>query len=449
MPKLCEFQNCRNRASYGNIRNVPIRCKDHKGDMKVTSRICAHEGCKTNPTFNLPGQTDRLYCSRHKKYGMVNVLSKTCAEEGCLTIPNFNLPGQTKGLYCAQHKKDNMINVKNKKCLEEGCMVEPVFNLLGQTNGLYCAQHKKDGMVNVKDDMCAEEGCIVRPNFNLPGQTKGLYCAQHKKEGMMDVKHKTCAEEGCLVRPTFNLPGQTNGIYCTQHKKEAMINVIDKTCAHEGCLTIPTFNLPGKTIGLYCTQHKNEDMICVIGRCKAVETGEEPLCQQQRNPKYKGYCTHCFANLFPKDPLTFQIRSKTKEIAVRDFINANFEGFLHDTPMYTAHCDCSIRRRIDHRKLIGNTIFAIETDENQHKSYDKMDEETRYDDLFCAFSGKWVYIRFNPDKYVNKKGERKNPMISTRLFKLKEEIEKQIKRIEKEENTELIERIYMYYDKYD
>ena len=78
-----------------------------------------------------------------------------------------------------------------------------------------------------------------------------------------------------------------------------------------------------------------------------------------------------------------------------------------------------------------------------------MDEETRYDDLYMAFSGKWIYIRFNPDKYVAKNGKNKNPMISTRLPVLLDEIKKQIIRIEKEENTELIERIYLYYDNYD
>jgi hypothetical protein len=40
-------------------------------------------------------------------------------------------------------------------------------------------------------------------------------------------------------------------------------------------------------------------------------------------------------------------------------------------------------------------------------------------------------------------------MIATRLETLQKEIEKQIKRIESEENTELIERIYLYYDGYE
>jgi hypothetical protein len=78
-----------------------------------------------------------------------------------------------------------------------------------------------------------------------------------------------------------------------------------------------------------------------------------------------------------------------------------------------------------------------------------MDEETRYNDLFMAHSGKWIYIRFNPDKYIDKKGKRRNPTIATRLTMLKQEIKKQITRIENDENTELAERIYLYYDNFN
>ena len=60
-----------------------------------------------------------------------------------------------------------------------------------------------------------------------------------------------------------------------------------------------------------------------------------------------------------------------------------------------------------------------------------------------------IYIRFNPDKYISNKGIRKNPTIASRLPILKEKIEGQISRIKNNENTELLERIYMYYDKYD
>ena len=75
-----------------------------------------------------------------------------------------------------------------------------------------------------------------------------------------------------------------------------------------------------------------------------------------------------------------------------------------------------------------------------------MDEEIRYDDLYMAFSGKWIYIRFNPDKYRDKNGKNKNPTIATRLHALQKELTKQIARIENDENKEPVERIYMFYD---
>jgi hypothetical protein len=140
------------------------------------------------------------------------------------------------------------------------------------------------------------------------------------------------------------------------------------------------------------------------------------------------------------------MRSKTKEIDVRDFINLNFEGFQHDKPIWTGNCDYTYRIKFDHRKIIGNTLLCIETDENQHKDYKEIDQEIRYDDLFMLHGGKFIFIRFNPNKFKDKNSKSVNPMLYTRLPMLKEEIEKQIKKIENEENTELIEIIKLYYD---
>ncbi len=123
---------------------------------------------------------------------------------------------------------------------------------------------------------------------------------------------------------------------------------------------------------------------------------------------------------------------------VRNKINKHFVGFIHDISLYTGNCDCTHRRRIDHRKLIGNTILAIETDEFAHRSYDKTDEEIRYDDLYMIHSGKWIFIRFNPDDNRDKTD------IVDKLDKLIETMEECIYRIEQEENTELIEIIKLY-----
>jgi hypothetical protein len=123
---------------------------------------------------------------------------------------------------------------------------------------------------------------------------------------------------------------------------------------------------------------------------------------------------------------------------VRNMINENFEGFIHDKPLYTGDCNCSHRRRIDHRKLICNTILAVETDEFGHISYDQHDEEIRYDDLYMIHSGKWIFIRFNPDD------NRSKVDIDDKLNKLIETMNDCIDRIEREENTELLEIIKLY-----
>ncbi len=96
-----------------------------------------------------------------------------------------------------------------------------------------------------------------------------------------------------------------------------------------------------------------------------------------------------------------------------------------------------MKRRIDHRKLIGATLLCVETDEFAHRGYDEKDEEIRYDDLYMVHSGKWVFIRFNPDG--------KGVDMVDKLSRLIEEIHAQIERIENEENTDLVEIIKLFY----
>ena len=127
----------------------------------------------------------------------------------------------------------------------------------------------------------------------------------------------------------------------------------------------------------------------------------------------------------------------TKEMRVRNEINKHFEGFIHDVPLYTGNCDCTHRRRIDHRKLIGATLLCIETDEFAHSGYDPKDEEIRYDDLYMIHSGKWVFIRFNPDG--------KGVDMEDKLATLVNKIQEQIERIEADMNKDLLEIIKLYY----
>ena len=84
--------------------------------------------------------------------------------------------------------------------------------------------------------------------------------------------------------------------------------------------------------------------------------------------------------------------------------------------------------------------MAIETDEFGHRGYDKKDEEIRYDDLYMIHSGKWIFIRFNPDNNYDKSVID----IEDKLGKLIETIQDNIDRIENGENYELVEILKLF-----
>jgi hypothetical protein len=446
MPKICDFETCRKFANYGESYCKPIRCREHKGEYKLVSQLCQEGNCCIKPIYNFEGEINAVFCIEHKKNEMVDIKHKSCEYQNCKIRPSFNYENKKNGIYCSIHKLANMIIVTNKKCEFEKCNKSSICNYEGETIMLYCAEHKLENMVNIKSKKCEYINCKRIPIYNFENEITPLFCSFHKDETMVNISSKRCEYPNCKIHPNYNYCGKKTGIFCSNHKLENMVDVKNKKCKYENCSRQPSFNYENEKTAIYCSFHKLENMLDIVNKkCKSSQFCLGTL----GNPKYKGYCSSCYQQLFPTDPLSFQIHSKTKEIAVRDYINLIFEGFQHDKPLWTGNCDCTHRRRIDHRKLIGNTLLCIETDENQHKNYNDKDEEIRYDDLFMLHGGKFVYIRFNPDKFKDKNCKSVNPMLYTRLPVLKEEIEKQISRIEKEENIELLEIIKLYYDDYN
>ena len=106
------------------------------------------------------------------------------------------MKGQTERLYCAKHKKEDMINVKNKLCVFENCSIRPTFNKEGEPTALYCAKHKKDDMINVNDKTCIHPNCKTLPTYNTKG-LKAEYCFKHKTNEMFDVRNKLCKTKLC------------------------------------------------------------------------------------------------------------------------------------------------------------------------------------------------------------------------------------------------------------
>lgn len=425
MPSICQNENCRERCRYAFKGELPQFCKTHKQEGMISnprySQACKFKGCETTPSYNFEGCKNRMYCCVHKLDGMINLRDSDhqyCRHEDCNIRASFNYAGKTERLYCEKHSHCGMINVLNDKCTFDGCETRAIYNYKGE-KPKYCLAHSEPGMINIKDKKCSHTGCDKIPSYKFEN-SNAKYCTEHKQEGMFNIRGYNCTHAQCNKRATFNiLNGRPK--FCKQHKTDDMVDVQNTNrCKHQGCEKHPAFNYPQETTYDYCAIHRKEGMV-------DIKTVKCPNCidwpdSQKANKKYKNYCARCFQQLFPDDPLTYQIRCKTKEIATRDYINATFEGFQHDKCLWLQGCDCSHKRRIDHRKLIGNTMLCIETDENQHKYYDHQDELNRYHDCFMALGCKFIFIRFNPDKYKDKNGKSKCPNISTRLFKLKEEI---------------------------
>jgi len=112
-------------------------------------------------------------------------------------------------------------------------------------------------------------------------------------------------------------------------------------------------------------------------------------------PHYDNHCYRCYAREFPDDPKV-QAKQRAEE-TVKAYINSHFKDFVHNHQMDTAHCVCDHRRRIDHRRVVGNTLLCVETDEHHHIYYKKDDTDTHYHDMLMGWVGKLCFVRFDPD----------------------------------------------------
>jgi len=135
------------------------------------------------------------------------------------------------------------------------------------------------------------------------------------------------------------------------------------------------------------------------------------------------------------------------EMIVRDAINSAYEGFIHNKVIRDGF---KFQQRgmgvfhglkIDHRLHIGNTILAVETDEEAHVHYKY--ENERYNEFMKTFSYKFVFIRFNPDPNME------DPIARTdfphKLRTLMHAIKTQITRIQNGENIWKIEILRLFY----
>jgi hypothetical protein len=392
---------------------------------------CNFEGCTRNANFGMIGE-NKVRCGTHKEKEHKSLSNKICNFDNCTKYASYGNIGES-AIRCKNHKDKEHTNLSSPICKSEGCTKYSSFGFIGKFR-TKCSEHKEEGQINLSTPKCNFKGCNKSAAYGIEGGTR-ISCINHVQKEYINLHSKICSEENCS-----NISKERSD-KCVQHG--GGIRCIEPNCKR-GAADAQTIKCKAHGGGKRCIEPKcTFSAAPTSNKCKTHGGGYRcPNCinwidSRAADYNYDGYCATCFKYLFPNDIRCKVGNLHSKELLVRNTINKNFDGFIHDKPLYTGNCDCTHRRRIDHRKLIDNTILAIETDEFAHSDYDQKDEEIRYNDLYMIHSGKWIFIRFNPDS--------KKFNMEEKLAKLIETINQQVIRIEKEENNELVEIIKLFY----
>lgn len=145
--------------------------------------------------------------------------------------------------------------------------------------------------------------------------------------------------------------------------------------------------------------HKKRKSHCKT--CGGSALCKSEWCEISANSKYEGYCLNCFIHLFPDKPNARNY--KTKEKAVVDYVIQQFPLDKYTWIIDKRIQDGCSRKRPDLLLDLGYQLIIVEVDENQHESYDCSCENKRLMELSQDVNHRpIIFIRFNPDDYVNK-----------------------------------------------
>jgi hypothetical protein len=399
----------------------------------VVSKLCEEPDCPKHPAFNFIGESRPRFCNKHKKPNMINVVSKRCAYSGCGKIPNFNFVGQ-RAKFCATHKKNGMIDVVNKRCEVPGCGKHSKFNLPGEKIGKFCDTHKKPGMKRITRDRCEHQECGIRPVFNFNGETKGRFCDIHKEIGMVDVISKKCNQPGCKTQVSYGFLF-SQPTKCAEHKNPNMFfkTQLNPVCQHsfeELCSNHPFYAPPNTTYPTHCEDHTPSDYVNIV------EKNCEGCGDLYYIPNDRNKCEIC------RDDKAQEKIEKAREMRIKTILkNHKIPIKTHDR---VPEGGCS-QNRPDF--VINHPYFPIivEVDEKQHKAYPGICDVTRMIQLHQDFGENIVFIRYNPDSYINRSGKKQkgfqqNPNREKRLISLIKQL------LQEEKLDQPLSAYYLFYN---
>jgi hypothetical protein len=317
-------------------------------------------------------------------------------------------------VFCVHNKK----KCECKLCKGSSiCIHNKIKNRCRDCKGSSFCIHDKEKYMCIE---CNGTGiCEHKKNKHHCKECKGSALCEHGKQKSIC---KLCGgisicEHGKIKRFCKECHGTS---FCIHDKRKSRCSICDGSdfCEHE--------------------KYKN--------RCKPC--GGSALCKSEwcettGNPKYDKYCLFCYINLFPDQIITRNYKTKEKDIV--DRIKETFPDFswVHDKKVQDG---CS-RRRPDLLLDMGSHIIIIEIDENKHTEYDCSCENKRLMELSQDLQHRpIVFIRFNPDNYINKDNE-----LVKSCWKLNKDGIMQIRKskiLEWEERIECLKKQIVYWIKH-
>lgn len=461
--RLCEI--CQSKqASFAEPGGKARRCKGCSSPDMVNVRSKRCKECDKIACYGTPGSKTSEYCMEHgEPLGMVDIRNPTC--QSCFTKHAlYNYEGEKKPLYCKACKDNSMVDVKNPRCV----LCPPtnarrtVFGEKGTTKPTHCKDHRIEGMENLLNPQCRFAGCEERAYFNEPEKKGRRWCRDHKTSSMISKGRRLCEIIGCDRFAVFG--GDKVPIRCGQHKDDNMENISHKKCAHENCKKQPSYNFEGLAAA-FCKEHSQDGMVrigrmctqcgtrarygfpgkkaerCVQHRERGMvadprKTCEEPNCRDYAIYGYRISCrVHCeshkiegeqlliggkcdgcgFIDILSRefkcytcDPDKFHKFRLAKQLEVKAWLDSNgLKGtYVYDRALDEGKC---LRNRPDFIFDCGSHMLILEVDEHQHRNYTPECERVREVNLAQANGIQTVFLRYNPDKYLDVKMKRHDP----------------------------------------
>ena len=131
--------------------------------------------------------------------------------------------------------------------------------------------------------------------------------------------------------------------------------------------------------------------------CKA------PHCETRGINKYDGYCLPCCIHYCPEIQVSRNFKTKENDVVQRVLEKYPDFNWIADKKIQDG---CS-KRRPDLLLDFGSHVIIVEVDENKHTTYDCSCQNKRLMEISQDIGHKpVVFIRFNPDAYVNQEGKK-------------------------------------------